>query len=111
MKEPDFLPLAVVLLWEPVAERLGVSKVARSRGQFVEMYDEAGGRKARLSAWWRRRRAGFVARHMAQMRGHLEPLYDRKGMPTRRHLALVMWAYSPDPRGLAKAARAAGLGR
>jgi hypothetical protein len=40
---------------------------------------------------------------MAQVKAHGEPLW-KDGVPTRRHLALIMWAYSPSPARLAKLA-------
>jgi hypothetical protein len=32
---------------------------------------------------------------MAQVRNKKEKLFDEDDFPTRRHLALIMWAYSP----------------
>lgn len=59
-----------------------------------------------LSASWMARREAFIARHMAQLVSNDESLYDKKdGMPARRHLALVAWAFSPDPSGLRKISR------
>ena len=65
----------------------GVSEKARSRGQFIDQYREAGGNPNRLSEFWRRKRNGFVARHMSQYRVD-------KGK--RRRLALIAWAYDPE---------------
>lgn len=87
------LPLAEVERWEPLAAALGVSEVARSREGFLGAYRAAKGRLTALSPYWRARREAFLARHLAQA-AH-EPLF-RDGQPTRRHLALVMWAYSPE---------------
>lgn len=82
--------------WEPQAADRGVSKVARSARGFLRAYEDAGS-YARLSPWWKRRREGFIARHMAQaQRG--EALWERvrgQWRPTRRALALIMWAYMP----------------
>lgn len=102
----QLLKLKTVLAWEPLMEELGVSEVARSDRGFLRAYERRG--RARLGAYWLSRREGFVARHMAQVVSNDEPLYDRRGRPTRRHLALVAWAYSPDPRGLARALRRLG---
>jgi hypothetical protein len=33
---------------------------------------------------------------MVQLIQRDEPLYDENEQPTRRHLALIAWAYSPD---------------
>lgn len=58
-----------------------------------------------LADKWVTKREGFIARHMTQMVNNDEPLYDKLGRPTRRHLALIAWAFSPDPSGLRRAAR------
>jgi len=91
---PAYLSLRKVEKYVPLATLLGVSRVARSAGGFLPTYRRAGGKPARLSDHWLRRRDGFVKRHMAQLRAHGEPLF-KDGLPTRRHLALIMWAYSP----------------
>jgi hypothetical protein len=85
--------------WERQAAERGVSTVARSARGFMRAYQRAGS-FARLSPWWKRRREGFIARHMAQaMRG--EALWERvrgRWRPTRRALALIMWAFMPPRR-------------
>ncbi len=93
--------LAVELVEAAVraAQARGVSKVATSPGGFAPAYLAAGSLK-RLPKAWRIKRNGFLARHLAQLQRNEEPLYDTKGRPTRRHLALAVWAYSPDVRGL-----------
>ena len=69
----------------PEMEALGVSKRARSRGQFIDQYRKAGGNPNRLPEFWQRKRDGFVARHLATY---------KKGQE-RRRLALIAWAYEP----------------
>ena len=71
----------------PQMEALGVSKIARSRGQFIDQYRKSGGNPKRLSTFWRMKRNAFVARHLAQYKVD-------KGV--RRRLALIAWAYNPD---------------
>jgi hypothetical protein len=90
-----FLPLAVVEAFVPVMARRGVSEVARSPRGFLTAYRKAGS-EARLDDFWLRRREGFIARHMAQVRARREPLYESNGQASRRHLALIAWAYSPE---------------
>lgn len=90
-----YLSEAVIARYRPLAVRLGVSSVARSPRGFLAAYRRAGGQPAKLSERWRRRREAFIARHMAQVRERGEPLWEG-GLPTRRHLALIMWAYSPS---------------
>lgn len=92
-----FMPLRSVSRWEPLAREMGVSEVARSSRGFLAQYRRAGG-ASKLSAWWRARREAFIRRHMAQVRKRGEPLWDKRGRPTRRHLALMMWAFSPSRR-------------
>lgn len=96
MTEPDFLRLDVVDAFVPEMRRRGVSEVARSPVGFLTAYRHARGEPEALSAYWRRRRAAFIARHMAQVRLRKEPLV-KKGKLTRRHLALIAWAYTPQP--------------
>lgn len=68
-------------------EALGVSKVARSRGQFIDQYRKAGGNPNRLPEFWQRKRDAFCARFDAMW----------KQYKTRRiWLACVAWAYNPD---------------
>lgn len=86
------LPLRKILKWEPLAARLGVSKVARSARGFLAQLEQYGWR--RLPERWVRKRAAFIKRHMAQVRKRAEPLMQ-SGRPSRRHLALIMWGYSP----------------
>jgi hypothetical protein len=80
--------------WEPMAAKLGVSKVARSSRGFMRAYQRAGS-FAKLPEKWKRKREAFIARHMAQ--GKKEQLW-KNGKPSRRALALIMWAYMPPKR-------------
>jgi hypothetical protein len=75
-----------------------MGSVARSKRGFLAAYAKAGGNLSRLSAFWKKKRAGFINRHTAQMRKRREPLFDKSGQPTRRHLALIMWAASPSTK-------------
>lgn len=80
--------------WEPEARRRGVSQVARSSRGFMRAYQRAGS-FAKLPEAWKRKREAFIARHMAQ--GKKEDLWE-DGKPSRRALALIMWAYKPPKR-------------
>lgn len=97
MREYGYLPLSLVKEYEPQAAAQGVSKVARSSGGFLTAYKRAGGKPNRLSEAWRKKRQAFIARHMAQLKGEEK---FKNGLPTRRHLALIMWAYSPTAQRL-----------
>lgn len=76
------------------AAKRGVSKVARSPRGFMTQYARAGS-ASKLPPKWKRNRNNFVKRHMAQVRKNDEALW-KGDEPTDRHLALAMWAYTPD---------------
>ena len=96
-----YLPLSLIDAFLPAMREQSVSVVARSRVGFLSAYRLAGGDPENLSAYWRTRREGFIARHMAQVAKRGESLF-RDGEPTRRHLALIAWAYSPNRARLAR---------
>ena len=77
----------------PAARAAGVSSVARSGRGFVAALRRAGS-VARLPAEWQARRLAFIARHRAQQVTRGERRWPA-GVPTRRDLALAMWAYGP----------------
>jgi hypothetical protein len=113
----SWLDLATVERAVPAMRARGVSAVARGDQTsaqtgpgFLPAYrrsDGSAATMARLPATsgssWAERRAGFLARHLAQADDHAEPWWETvHGVerPTRRHLALVAWAYSPTPAKL-----------
>lgn len=91
-----FMKLADIDPWIPFMAATGVSEVARGPNGFLPAYRRAHGSPKELSDAWKRKREGFIKRHMAQVTKRDEPLYDDDGMPTRRHLALIAWAYDPS---------------
>lgn len=106
-----WLSLEVVEASIPAMTRQGVSAVARGAQKskitkigFIQAYRRAGGRPDSLKnmqardgeSWWERRH-NFVARHMAQVEKRGEALFNARGQPSPRHLALIAWAYSPEP--------------
>lgn len=97
-REPRWMPLSAVLRLEQEAAFRGVSKVARSPRGFLAAYKAAKTASA-LDPYWRRRRANFVARHLAQALAHGEPWREPSGRRTRRALALIMWAFDPERDG------------
>lgn len=90
-----YLALSTINALEPAARRRGVAEVARSPRGFLAAYRGAKGDWRRLPDDWVVKRDGFIARHLAQLEVRGEALIDPDGLPTRRHLALIMWAYSP----------------
>ena len=93
----------------PLIVAQNVSAVARSRRGFIRAYRMVNGNSKRLKnvlapgrlETWDERRDNFIRRHLAQARANDETFW-RDGLPTRRHLALVAWAYSPTPSKLRK---------
>ena len=94
-----FMSLGDTLAAEPTARSQDVSKVARSGRGFMRAYESAGGHPTRMGnestsgQLWTKRRTNFIKRHSAQLDEGWE-----NGEPTRRHLALMMWAYTPTPQ-------------
>jgi len=102
----QWLPISTTRGAVKAAKARGVSKTARGKGGFWPAYQRAKG-KSRLSEDWQAKRDAFVARHMAQVEGSDESLW-KDGEPTRRHLALAVWAYSPHRKRLERYLRAEG---
>jgi hypothetical protein len=101
MPKYSFLSLSTIRKWIPLMEARHVSVVARSARGFLSAYAlDARGDPRNLSPEWWSKRDGFIARHMAQVIANDEDLFDEDGLPTRRHLALIAWAYSPQPKRL-----------
>jgi hypothetical protein len=118
-REYPWLSLALVNKSEPAMKRKGVSKVARgaqkstqTREGFMQAYRRTKGSKAKMKTrstghgdqTWAERRHAFIARHLKQMKNsdtHSSG-WTPSGEPTRRHLGLIAWAYSPTPSRLRK---------
>jgi hypothetical protein len=114
-----YLPLADIELLTPLITAMGVSDVAMSDRGFMGAYRRARGNPAGLASvsreqghpdwyWWNRRE-GFNARHIGQVtdkkkNGSTEALwvdgkrFGLETMPSRRHLALIAWAWTPHDR-------------
>lgn len=84
-----YMSLKEIAEYEPEMERLSVSIVARSPRGFLTYFKKIHGDIRRVSGNWRKKRNGFIARHLAQY--VKDPTY-------RRFLALVAWAYKPKAR-------------
>lgn len=104
-----WMSLAHVEAFVPLMVERGVSAVARSDRGFLSAYRLAGGTPGKMgkavrpeggSQRWVERRQNFIARHLAQGRVQEDPWWE-DGEPTRRHLALIAWAFTPTPRRVA----------
>lgn len=95
MASYDYLPLSVIDKYIPLMKARKVAEVARSRRGFLSAYRRAKGKPNALSDQWDKKRTAFIKRHMAQVKKRKEKLW-KDGEPTRRHLALIAWAYSPS---------------
>jgi hypothetical protein len=107
-----WMKLADTEAFVPLARKTKTSVVARSPRGFYAAFKRAKGAKSKMGRthkdtpgrgssymWWQRRNE-FVARHMGQVRKNGERLWKPNGDPTKRHLGLIMWAYTPDPAGV-----------
>lgn len=111
----SYLPLDVVKAAKPAMARRGVSVQARGPEGFLTAYERARGQRKRLGRHksgqpWTQRREAFLARHLAQMTGDGWEKGPKGPRPTRRHLALVAWAYSPTPDRLRRWLQEGGHG-
>ena len=88
---------------ERVAHKEGVSDVARSPRGFMAAYKLASGdpysmgRDHFSGQLWEDRRTNFIKRHVEQAKRRRENFWTKQGGPTRRHLALMMWGFTPTP--------------
>jgi hypothetical protein len=106
----SFMPLSAIDRYTAEMRRRGVSAVARSNRGFLTAYRRAGGDPRRLSEAWLAKREAFIKRHMAQVTKRRESLGGALG-PSRRHLALIAWAYSPQGRRMSSGGRRRSRGR
>lgn len=90
-----FLRLEVVEEFVPAARKLGVSKVARGPRGFLREYRFVFGSPSWLDPKWLKKRENFIKRHLAEAKARGEKLTNGRVI-SRRHLALIMWAYSPS---------------
>jgi len=96
MRRFDYLPRSTVKKFLPEMKKRGVSKVARTRG-FTKIYLARENPKlimATKNQSWDEKRHNFLKRQLASN----NRLFDANGDPTRFHLALIAWAYSPSQK-------------
>lgn len=77
------MPYTSIEKYIPEMVKNNVSKVARSKGQFLDQYKKYG---KNLPPFWDKKRNAFIARTLAAYK--LKPSYRRK-------LALIAWAFNP----------------
>ena len=106
-----WLSLEAVLRSLPTIANYSVSEVARgikSSNQtnegFVEAYIATKGSPDKMAQrltgrndheTWADRRIQFNTRHYGQVKKNKEKLWQKNGDPTRRHLGLIAWGWSP----------------
>lgn len=84
-----WMKLSNILKWYDEADRLKVSKVARSDKGFLLQYIIAQGNPLKLSKYWVKKRNAFISRTYEAYK--LKPTY-------RRRLSLYMWAFEPEKK-------------
>jgi hypothetical protein len=105
--DPPYLKLHNIELIEPFARKADVSDTGRSARGFLAAYKLASGEPAMLGRnptsghLWADDRTLLINRHYAQARQNREKFW-KDGLPTRRHLMLMMWAFTPTPELTAK---------
>lgn len=83
MNQYPFVPLSTIKKKLPKIIREGVSKRARSKGQFLDQYKKFG---TSLPPKWISTRNNFIKRTSIQ--------YNKNKTP-RRRMALMAWAFDP----------------
>jgi hypothetical protein len=101
--EYPFLRRSTVIRALPEIDRRKVSLVARGKRRsrqtkkgFLQVWlkKESLDTLATKNTSWSERRNGFIKRHIKGP----GPLWLRNGSPSKKHLALIAWGYSPDPK-------------
>ncbi len=109
------IPYELFLKSIPLMEIQNVSLVSRgikpskqTKKGFAEAWIDMRGSKKILhtkngfgNQLWNVRRNSFIKRHMAQVKKNHEPLFIG-GIPSKRHLSLIAWGYSPSVSQLKK---------
>lgn len=121
LSKPYLTPKQVSSL-EFLAEYYNISRKARGldkpttsdRG-FLEVWREVNGDKKRLRNYpvksilpegqtWDKQRNNFIIRRISMMKNAKDDLYytsgPNEGLPTKLHVNMIMWAYSPDVKNV-----------
>ena len=94
-REHAFLPLRFVERWVKAAKEENIAEARKGNASFLAAYRRAKGRPERLTENWHEARERFLKKEIAAIKLSGEHLFDRKGRPTRRHLSMILWAFSP----------------
>ncbi|XP_034235464.1 uncharacterized protein LOC117641866 [Thrips palmi] len=107
-----YLPLDTVHAFERLAKEQGV---LNGKGPtFLQVYEEADGdlKKLRVKkvdgadTTWDIHRNRNLKPLVEKLNKDNEPLYTSKGQPSKQHLALIVWGYSPEAGKVKKLAAA-----
>ena len=93
--DPPFIRLPVLERIEPLAPNRGTAFLVAYKlasGEYSML-----GRDPQTNMLWTEVRRNFINRHEQQAKKLREPYWNKEGTPTPRHLALLMWAYTPTP--------------
>lgn len=105
-----YLPLDTVNAFRSLAKEQGV---LNGKGPaFVQVYEECDGdlKKLRVKkvegadTTWDIHRNKNLKPLVEKLNKLNEPLYTSKGQPSKEHLALIVWGYSPEPSKIKKLA-------
>jgi hypothetical protein len=100
--DPPYLKLHILEWIEPFARKADVSHTGMSSRGFLAAYKLASGEPSMMGRnpssghLWADERTRLINRHYAQARQNREKFW-KNGLPTRRHLMLMMWAFTPTP--------------
>ena len=96
MRSFDYLSRDTVKFFLPFMIEKNVSETARKKG-FTKIYLENKNpfeTMATKRITWHQKRHAYLKRRLAQP----YKLFDKNGMPTRYHLSLISWGYSPSKK-------------
>ncbi|XP_063231687.1 uncharacterized protein LOC134536084 [Bacillus rossius redtenbacheri] len=112
-----YLPLDVVEGYDKLAERYGIKQPENGTPSFLQVYRSAEGdlKKLRVlkvdkdddaSVTWDVHRNRNLKHVSERIRAEHLPLYETdlqyRGLPSREHVEMVMWGYSPEPTKVKK---------
>ena len=104
-----YLKLNVIKKYEKYADYYNVARICRGLDKstktnegFLVIYKKHKDHNklkqiyATKNTTWDKYRTNYLNAKIAQMKEYNIPLYDHKGIPTKMHIILIMWGYSPD---------------